>query len=344
MTKCLKVILQKVLEVAIWQLADFMQDGVFGGAVSQEVRNTLEKCPLTNLSGEHAFGDLDYNIQTKRHASLHHRSTSNMLKQNKTVAWLAGKSETEREHVLKASRKCSKALRTKHQQQEEVVRLQVQERIIDNERKKKEKELQVAVEKQRIMDCVLKHGGPVRSVQDIQAVSCSGVEALKNQLKYLKVILGKRVKVSGTKVQLEAALKVFVKGDESSIIVSPPRKRRKILEDDSSFDSSNSSSSSSSSDDDDADTSTDIFTYERQGQWLAVYYDLMFYIGQVIDVQSKSTATIKFLAPTKGRKDYFRWPLADDAAQVESTFVFLWDFDVSPVSSDGRICVFLLWT
>ena len=30
----------------------------------------------------------------------------------------------------------------------------------------------------------------------------------------------------------------------------------------------------------------------------------MFYIGQVIDVQSKSTATIKFLAPTKGRKDH----------------------------------------
>ena len=116
----------------------------------------------------------------------------------------------------------------------------MQERITDNERKKKE--LQVAVEKQRIMDCVLKHGGPVRSVQDIQAVSCSGVEALKNQLKYLKVILGKRVKVSGTKVQLEAALKAFVKGDESSIIVSPLRKRRKILEDDSSFDSSNSSS------------------------------------------------------------------------------------------------------
>ena len=187
-----------------------------------------------------------------------------MLKRNKTVAWLARKSETEREHVLKASKKCSKALRTKHRQQEKVVWLQVHERITDNERKKKEKELQVAVKKQRIMDCVLKHDGPVHSVQDIQAVSCSGVEALKNQLKYLKVILGKRVKVSGTKVQLEAALKAFVKGDESSIIVSPPRKRRKILEDDNSFDSSNSSSSSS--DDDDSDTSTDIFTFERQGQ------------------------------------------------------------------------------
>ena len=122
--------------------------------------------------------------------------------------------------------------------------------------------------------------------------------------------------------------------------MSPPRKRRKILEDDNSFDNSNSSSSSSSSDDDDVDTSTDIFTFERQGQWLAVYCDLMFYIGQVIDVQSKSTATIKFLEPTKGRKDHFRWPLADDVAQVESTFVFRWDFDVSPVSSDGRIWCF----
>ena len=51
MTKCLKVILQKFLEVPIQQLADFMQDRVFGGAVSQEVRTTLEKCPLTILSG-----------------------------------------------------------------------------------------------------------------------------------------------------------------------------------------------------------------------------------------------------------------------------------------------------
>ena len=39
----------------------------------------------------------------------------------------------------------------------------------------------------------------------------------------------------------------------------------------------------------------------------------------------------------KGRNDYFPWPLLDDIAQVESTFVYRWDFHVMPNTSDNRI-------
>lgn len=45
--------------------------------------------------------------------------------------------------------------------------------------------------------------------------------------------------------------------------------------------------------------------FKCQGQWVAVYYDTNFYIGQVIDIISPSSAVIKFLTPTKGRNDYF---------------------------------------
>lgn len=62
-----------------------------------------------------------------------------------------------------------------------------------------------------------------------------------------------------------------------------------------------------------------------------------FYIGQVNDVISPSSVVIKFLTPAKGRNDYFRWPFSDDIAQVESTFVYRWDFDVMSILNDGRI-------
>ena len=60
-----------------------------------------------------------------------------------------------------------------------------------------------------------------------------------------------------------------------------------------------------------------------------------FTLGQ-IDVTLPSSAVIKFLAPTKGKNDYFWWPLSDDIVQVESTFVYRWNFDVMPISNDGK--------
>lgn len=132
---------------------DFLEGGVFGRYVDQETRATLKSCPLTNLSSEHDFGDLDFSMQTKQHASLHNRSTSNMLKHNWATAWLEGILPAEWRSILSISRKHAKHLQQRHRQQEVLVKLHIQERITANERQKKEKEYQAAAEKQNHQLC-----------------------------------------------------------------------------------------------------------------------------------------------------------------------------------------------
>ena len=57
-------------------------------------------------------------------------------------------------------------------------------------------------------------------------------------------------------------------------------------------------------DDDDDDRA--LFSFCRQGQWVAVFYDDQFYIGQVIEVAHGQSAVVKYLEQTKGQKDYYR--------------------------------------
>ena len=67
---------------------------------------------------------------------------------------------------------------------------------------------------------------------------------------------------------------------------------------------------------------------------MAVFYDDQFYIEKKTDGQS---AVVKYLEPTKGRKDYYRWPRSEDVAETSAYYVYQWDFEVTPVSNDGRV-------
>ena len=55
-------------------------------------------------------------------------------------------------------------------------------------------------------------------------------------------------------------------------------------------------------------TDTVPFVFTVQGEWVSVYFDDQFYVGQVIDVHNPSEATVQYLKQTKGRKDYFWYP------------------------------------
>ena len=54
----------------------------------------LKTCPLTNLVGERLFGDLDYDINKRRHASKGIRSSICMWKHNGTARWLEKQDNT----------------------------------------------------------------------------------------------------------------------------------------------------------------------------------------------------------------------------------------------------------
>ena len=68
----LQQLIPKFIEVIDTQLADFLEGGKYGDP-RPELVDQLLHCPLTNLLGERMFGDLDFDIQKRRHASNHHR-------------------------------------------------------------------------------------------------------------------------------------------------------------------------------------------------------------------------------------------------------------------------------
>ncbi|GFS25412.1 hypothetical protein ElyMa_001687000 [Elysia marginata] len=98
--RVVKACLGKIVEVAKQQLTEFLDDGRYAGELSEDVRKELESRPQTNLAGEHAFGDLDHDMNARRHCSIFNRSTKQMLKRNMTMAWLEDKESMEKDELM----------------------------------------------------------------------------------------------------------------------------------------------------------------------------------------------------------------------------------------------------
>ena len=86
-------LLQKVchglIEVTKRQLCDFLPGGKYYNVQNEELRTKLNHSSLTNLISEECFTDLDFSLFKRRNASLHHHSTVNLLKRNKSISsWL----------------------------------------------------------------------------------------------------------------------------------------------------------------------------------------------------------------------------------------------------------------
>ena len=84
------------------ELSDFLADGKYGSSPTDELRDKMQHCQLTNLLGEACFADLDYTMFKNRGVTLHHHSTLNMVKRNKTVSsWLLSKSPDEQQKLMR---------------------------------------------------------------------------------------------------------------------------------------------------------------------------------------------------------------------------------------------------
>ena len=96
----------------------------------------------------------------RRHTTFHHRSSTHMLRHNKTASWLSEKEEDEAAKLLSLARKQSKHLRDHHRQQEKIVTLKIREKRLENERQKCLREAAVAKKRSDLVRAVLVHGGP----------------------------------------------------------------------------------------------------------------------------------------------------------------------------------------
>ena len=207
----LQEISKEMLTVTEQQLADFLEGGKFGDNLPASVMDTMKSFPLTNMIGENAFGDMDFDIQKRRRCTTHHRTTIHMLKRNRTGNWIEKKTDDDSSRILKAAKKKAKMLRKQHKLQEKIVRLKIRERLIENEQQKKLKEERLTAHKQQIIDNVLSHGGPCRTASDVDRLAQSGLDAVKAQIRYEKIVLGfgsrSGLKLTGNKEVLISSLK-----------------------------------------------------------------------------------------------------------------------------------------
>ena len=336
----LEFLMRDLLVVIHTQLADFMQEGKFGREQSEDVRQLLQHCPLTSLLGESVFGRMDFSMGKARHASIHRHSTLLMLSSNSTGEWITSKHDEEKSQLMKMARLQRHQLRQKHRQQEQVVQLKLREKLLENERKQSLQQARRAAKQAAIVRKVAEHGGPCQTSRDVRVLisrlrarklsSAQIRVALLNEVRFQKQVLGAKgaLRLSGSVEQLAQSLSAHLQQhpphqeQEQHGEQQPPQMEQE---------------QQVQAEDNGVADGTAPFTFQHQGQWVAVYYDDRFYIGQVLNVLSTDAADIQFLEKTAGQNSFFRWPRKEDEAEVKACFVFSWDFDVRPASEVGRI-------
>lgn len=195
----------------------------------------------------------------------------------------------------------------------------------------------MAEKRAAIIRSIAMHGGPciqkadvTKLVKRLRRNGFSNTKlrlAVLNKLRYQKQVLSneKALRLSGNLHQLTNRLIDHLPGDPVPATLS-----------DTEMSDSDASDMTNTDEQHPEPDHRSAFAFSRQGQWLAVFYDNDFYLGQVIEVKGEETAVVQFLEKTAGRKDYFRWP-HKVVSDVIKDYVFAWDFEVLPVSQQGRV-------
>lgn len=323
-TNAVQEMMPNMCEVLRRQLNDFLPDGAYGGP--EAATPELEHCPLTNLLGENVFGNFDYDIKMARNASIHARNSTNLVTHNKTAKWLQNKGEDESHALLCFARKKGKVLRQQHRQQEKAVMLRLRQKLVENKARKIAKEEKQAATKRDLLQRVQAMGGPCTTAEEVDDLmerfhdesKTAMANMLKDQIRFQTLILNQKgdLRLSGTVEQLKTILQRHLGNSVDDSDVVPPAPQRPRL---------------------DAEVQEENvvpFTFQRADQWVAVYYDNSFYIGKVTHVISSTKAMVNYM---ERKGDLFRWPLFADEAETEAVYVFSWDFEVAPHSSNMRL-------
>ena len=100
----ISLLMRDVLITTRAPLKDFLEGGKYSTPLCYAEQKTLQHCPLTNLMGGNAFGDMDFDMGKWRHTTFHHHSTTQMLARNKMSDWLAQKEVDEAAKLLSLAR------------------------------------------------------------------------------------------------------------------------------------------------------------------------------------------------------------------------------------------------
>lgn len=338
-------ILQKLCaaykDVVQRQLVDFLPEGRYHNIQDEEQRQKMKHSKITNLLGEECFGDLDFSIFKRRHASLHHHSTINMLKRNDTLNWFEAKSKSEQERLLTICDLKSGELRRNHQMIQKLVLQERRENLKKNKIAKAKKAAELLSKKRKIVDRIKQHGGPCTIGKDIALIlnnldtNTERVEALKDEIRYHKMVLGAKshhLRLSGSLEAITENLKAFLDNITSKVTNE--------IENDST--STNDSRLSDDMEEENAEDdfesvvdSSDFgnFQFSKQGEFIAVFYDNDYYIGQVLSCNGNE-GDVKFLDKCCIKKNAFRWTMREPET-VSAIYVIEYEIDMA--TTNGRI-------
>ena len=160
---------------------------------------------------------------------MHLRSTTQMLHQNRTSMWLDDKPAVEAAQLMSVARRKGKLLRHHHKQQEQlvIVKLKIQQKLLENERKKHLKEAKVARKCADLIQTMKAHGGPCEKKLDVRlligklqrdGVSSSAMKVLKDEVRFQKTVLHRKsaLKLAGNVNELTRALELHLPEEEDA--------------------------------------------------------------------------------------------------------------------------------
>ena len=130
---------------------------------------------------------------------MHHSPSNNYPHAQEKQDW-------QQSRILKAAKKKANILRKQHKLQEKIIRLKTRECFIEKEQQKKLKQERLAAHKQQIIDSMLSHRGPCRTASDVDRLAKSGLDAVKAQVRYEKIVWS-GLKLTGNKEVLISSLK-----------------------------------------------------------------------------------------------------------------------------------------
>ena len=120
-----------------------------------------------------------------------------------------------------------------------------------------------------------------------------------------------------------------------------PRVKPAVLPSDSEEDSEGSDLQPDEEEDNDAAVQFAFqdYSFQQEGQLIAVYFMEDFYIGEVTQVLSPEEATVNFMEKATfqfGGRPVFRWPARTDKCKINAEVVFAKDIVLQPTSSSGQ--------
>ncbi|GFN90975.1 hypothetical protein PoB_001748100 [Plakobranchus ocellatus] len=202
-TKNIQLKTELSLVVFRCQLGDFLDGGIF-----------WRKDRARGSANIRLFGDLDFDMQKRRHASLHFRSSLKMWKRNKTSSFVNKKKITKKKKTSARQKLVTKAIRCapewRERSKEEQIKVmeKVKQKLAANKAEKQKTAFKIFMKNAIILDSFIQFLGVCSTTEELDDLMelPNALEALHARVRYRKFCRGENIQVTGSLRTLYARL------------------------------------------------------------------------------------------------------------------------------------------